>query len=82
MRAVGYRQVWQTLEGEQPAQTLEDRGIAATRQLAKRQITWLRAMAQPGHDTLAPPERFDCLEASLTARVSERVTRFLDQSSP
>jgi len=82
MRAVGYRQVWQTLEGEQPAQTLEDRGIAATRQLAKRQITWLRAMAQPGHDTLAPPERFDCLDASLTRRVAERVTRFLDQSSP
>ena len=82
MRAVGYRQVWQTLEGEQPAQTLEDRGIAATRQLAKRQITWLRAMAQPGHDTLAPLERFDCLDASLTRRVAERVTRFLDQSSP
>lgn len=82
MRAVGYRQVWRTLEGEAPADTLEARGIAATRQLAKRQITWLRAMAQPGHDMLAPPERLDCLDAALESRACERVARFLDQSSP
>jgi tRNA dimethylallyltransferase len=82
MRAVGYRQVWQTLEGDEPNETLEARGIAATRQLAKRQITWLRAMAQPGHDSLPPPERFDCLDPALAARVTERVERFLDQSSP
>ena len=44
MRAVGYRQVWETLEGAAPRETLEARGIAATRQLAKRQLTWLRAM--------------------------------------
>jgi len=42
MRAVGYRQVWQCLEGEFPAAELRDRGITATRQLAKRQLTWLR----------------------------------------
>ena len=46
MRAVGYRQVWDTLEGNAPRATLEARGIAATRQLAKRQITWLRSMPQ------------------------------------
>jgi tRNA dimethylallyltransferase len=43
MRAVGYRQVWQCLEGEFPAAELRDRGITATRQLAKRQLTWLRS---------------------------------------
>jgi tRNA dimethylallyltransferase len=42
MRAVGYRQVWQCLEGEFPAAELRDKGITATRQLAKRQLTWLR----------------------------------------
>jgi tRNA dimethylallyltransferase len=44
MRCVGYRQVWDTLEELQPADTLRARGIAATRQLAKRQLTWLRSM--------------------------------------
>ena len=43
MRCVGYRQVWQTLEGEAPMRMLRERGIAATRQLAKRQLTWLRS---------------------------------------
>jgi tRNA dimethylallyltransferase len=44
MRAVGYRQVWQYLEGELDAQGMRERGIIATRQLAKRQLTWLRGM--------------------------------------
>jgi tRNA dimethylallyltransferase len=43
LRAVGYRQAWQHLEGKFPAAELRDRGIFATRQLAKRQLTWLRA---------------------------------------
>ena len=42
MRAVGYRQVWQCLEGEIPASELREKGVTATRQLAKRQLTWLR----------------------------------------
>ena len=46
MRCVGYRQAWQVLEGSLPASELRDRGVFATRQLAKRQITWLRSMAQ------------------------------------
>ena len=69
MRAVGYRQVWETLEGLEPESTLEARGIAATRQLAKRQLTWLRAM-----DDL---ERFDCLRPDLAAAVEARVARFI-----
>ena len=44
MRCVGYRQVWNYLEGEYDREVLRDRGIAATRQLAKRQLTWLRGL--------------------------------------
>jgi tRNA dimethylallyltransferase len=46
MRCVGYRQAWEALEGTQPLDSVRERGIAATRQLAKRQLTWLRGMAQ------------------------------------
>ena len=75
MRAVGYRQAWDVLEGTAPAQSLEARGIAATRQLAKRQLTWLRAM----NDV----ERFDCLRPDLATAAGDRVARFLEgYSSP
>ncbi len=53
MRCVGYRQVWQHLDGELSQLQMIDKSIAATRQLAKRQITWLRK--QP------PGNAFDCL---------------------
>lgn len=43
MRAVGYRQVWQYVVGDVDLQSARDAGIAATRQLAKRQVTWLRS---------------------------------------
>ena len=54
MRCVGYRQAWQALDaheaagaqGPLPLAELRERGIIATRQLAKRQITWLRSMPQ------------------------------------
>ena len=46
MRCVGYRQTWQYLDGEIDRFTLREKGIAATRQLAKRQLTWLRAMPE------------------------------------
>lgn len=42
MRAVGYRQVWEYLDGAYSLEGMQSRGIAATRQLAKRQFTWLR----------------------------------------
>jgi tRNA dimethylallyltransferase len=42
MRCVGYRQAWQFLDGVGDSATLREHGIAATRQLAKRQFTWLR----------------------------------------
>lgn len=42
IRAVGYRQIWAYLKGEYGRETMMEKGIAATRQLAKRQLTWLR----------------------------------------
>ncbi|MDE2262128.1 MAG: tRNA (adenosine(37)-N6)-dimethylallyltransferase MiaA [Gammaproteobacteria bacterium] len=47
MRAVGYRQLWAHLEGECGLPEAVERGIAATRQLAKRQLTWMRAETVP-----------------------------------
>ncbi|TFZ08795.1 tRNA (adenosine(37)-N6)-dimethylallyltransferase MiaA [Ramlibacter humi] len=44
LRSVGYRQAWQAMDEGWGARELRDRGIFATRQLAKRQITWLRGM--------------------------------------
>jgi tRNA dimethylallyltransferase len=44
MRSVGYRQAWEALDADEPVASLRERGIAATRQLAKRQLTWLRSM--------------------------------------
>jgi tRNA dimethylallyltransferase len=51
MRCVGYRQAWGFLEGEYGEAELRDKGIAATRQLAKRQLTWLRSL--PGLEPAA-----------------------------
>ena len=44
IRCVGYRQAWEYLDGEVDFATMREKGIAATRQLAKRQLTWLRSM--------------------------------------
>ena len=65
MRCVGYRQAWDYLEGMCDRTGLRDKGIAATRQLAKRQLTWLRSL--PGLETLDPdaPD----LEGALDARM-------------
>jgi tRNA dimethylallyltransferase len=54
MRAVGYRQAWRYLDGDIDVDTLRATGIAATRQLAKRQITWLRATSATAFDPFAP----------------------------
>ena len=51
MRCVGYRQAWEFLEGRIDARALRETGIAATRQLAKRQLTWLRSL--PGLEPAA-----------------------------
>ena len=46
LRCVGYRQAWEALDGTLPMHELRDRGVFATRQLAKRQMTWLRSLPQ------------------------------------
>lgn len=55
IRAVGYRQVWDYLDGKLDAKQMQERGVIATRQLAKRQFTWLRGWEQDVHwlDSLA-----------------------------
>lgn len=69
MRCVGYRQVWEHLEGGCDRADLREKGIAATRQLAKRQLTWLRSW--PG------AEAFDCLADDLVARAARAVEQAL-----
>jgi len=69
MRCVGYRQVWEAQDGLLPAGELRERGIYATRQLAKRQITWMG-------NTLRP-EMHDCLASDLADRLSHRIEHFL-----
>ncbi len=67
MRCVGYRQAWEALDGDYPMAELRDRGIYATRQLAKRQITWLRSMPQ----RIAVPCDARDAQAQVLARVQE-----------
>jgi len=67
IRAVGYRQVWQYLAGEIDAARMRDKAIAATRQLAKRQLTWLRSMPYL--------ESFDCLNKDLAGEVLKALER-------
>ena len=74
MRCVGYRQAWQYLEGEIGRKELRDRGVAATRQLAKRQLTWLRAMKTV--------RSFDCLAEDLDAEALDYVRRDINRASP
>lgn len=63
MRAVGYRQAWQaldaSLEGDALHNDVRARGIAATRQLAKRQLTWLRSMPQRQRVACDLPDAID-----------------------
>jgi tRNA dimethylallyltransferase len=69
MRCVGYRQAWQFLEGKINEAQLLETGIAATRQLAKRQHTWLRSMP----DNI----EMDCLLKNLNEKVSDTIAQLL-----
>lgn len=68
MRCVGYRQAWSYLDGTGDLATLRETGIAATRQLAKRQLTWLRSM----------PQRIviDCLAAAPAERILQEIAAY------
>jgi len=67
IRCVGYRQAWEYLDGTIDYATMRETGIIATRQLCKRQLTWLRSM----------PERvvIDCLRPDAAAAVLDAITR-------
>ena len=69
MRCVGYRQAWEYLDGQYDVATMRDKGIAATRQLAKRQLTWLRSM----DDRIV----IDCLAPDAAAQVLAKLQEAL-----
>lgn len=73
MRAVGYRQAWQYLEGDYDYTTMCDKAIAATRQLAKRQLTWLRRWPE----VLC----FDPAEKDFFIAIQDCIRKFLYPSS-
>lgn len=66
MRCVGYRQAWEFIEGNGDRTRLREAGIAATRQLAKRQLTWLRQMEV---------EVVECFATDVSAQVFDKVRR-------
>lgn len=70
MRCVGYRQAWEMIEGQIPPAEFRDRGVFATRQLAKRQLTWLKSMSG-----LAV---YDPLATDVTTPVLEKVGQHVD----
>ena len=70
MRAVGYRQIWSHLDGDYDRRTAEDKALAATRQLAKRQLTWLRSDQQLN--------LFDPLEGNAIGTISAFLDKHLD----
>ncbi len=73
MRCVGYRQAWERLAGRLSAEDLEERGIVATRQLAKRQLTWLRAFMDDKQIDIAK----DLADSSSAAKILEKVEAHL-----
>jgi tRNA dimethylallyltransferase len=73
MRCVGYRQALQYMAGEISLPELREKGIAATRQLAKRQLTWLRGM----DDRV----ELDCLDPALHEKVYENIRQFIQDDN-
>lgn len=73
MRCVGYRQTCLFLDQQITTTELHDMGIFATRQLAKRQLTWLRSMKNEGI------REFDCLAADLSTQIQNYLQTKLDE---
>ncbi|MGS2743083.1 tRNA (adenosine(37)-N6)-dimethylallyltransferase MiaA [Halomonas sp. LS-001] len=59
LKSVGYRQVWEYLDGQYDRNGLEERGVIATRQLAKRQLTWLRRWENASWFNIQRPDTLD-----------------------
>jgi len=75
MRCVGYRQVWEYLDGSVDRDEMRFKSIAATRQLAKRQLTWQRQFRETWPELV----EFDCLDPTFSVRVAalaEHVIKF------
>jgi tRNA dimethylallyltransferase len=76
MRCVGYRQAWEHLDGLYDLDTLRCKGIAATRQLAKRQLTWQRQFRETWPELV----EIDCLQADLPGAVLDTARHMLSQA--
>ena len=76
MRCVGYRQVWEHLDGFDSYDGMRFKGIAATRQLAKRQLTWQRQFRETWPELV----ELDCLRPDLDDAVAATARRLLDGS--
>ncbi|MFA5662890.1 tRNA (adenosine(37)-N6)-dimethylallyltransferase MiaA [Castellaniella sp.] len=74
IRCVGYRQLWEHLQGRMPLPEAREQAIAATRQLARRQLTWLRAQSER--------QRIDGLAADATRQVVDAVAQALKAPGP
>jgi tRNA dimethylallyltransferase len=70
MRCVGYRQIWDYLEGKLSYQEMIERGIVATRQLAKRQVTWLRRWE--------PIQWLDSSDSKMYNELTDKLSHFLE----
>jgi len=73
MRCVGYRQAWRYLDGEIDAATLYEQGAAATRQLAKRQLTWLRGWKSAAKLECAAPDIRDALARQIQQQINTSI---------
>ncbi len=71
MRLIGYRQIWQHLDGGTSVSEAGGKAVAATRQLARRQLSWLRA--EPG------AEWFDAFDPATPERMARRVAEWLER---
>lgn len=74
VRCVGYRQAWEALDGLWPLAELRDKGVFATRQLAKRQITWLRSMPQRQVVAADAPDALAQVQAAVDAALQNRAS--------
>ena len=77
VRTVGYRQVWQYLDADYDYEAMVTKSIAATRQLAKRQLTWLRRWPNLNNLIVELPLNDDFEEGQQIAKIASQILRFL-----
>lgn len=80
MRCVGYRQAWEMLEGQLPANELRDRSIFATRQLAKRQLTWINGWLN-GTSSVKDLVMLDCQKPGLAGTISASIEKLIENTT-